>query len=1069
MRNARLAGWRGAALGALALLAIVVSVGTFAASDAEAADPCPPGYACIPEYTQRTPPMPTVGPVAKPAPRPTPTPTATPTPTPTPTPAPVPVASEAVAPAAVASVPDPVLTAVRSGDGTSASVSWTAWKGKYFEYYRVIVCDDSQYDGHSCSGTVFISEPFWYQGATGPVRVPSLDPGTGYGVILQVWRSGSAIKVHARLPAHGATVPPPPPAVTATRAADGQSATVSWTAYGGDGFEYYRVIVCDDSQYNDGHSCSGTVFISEPFWNRDAAGPVRVLALDAGTGYGVILQVWRNGSALKIHATLPALTVPAAPANLRVSPGDGYLDISWDAVSNATGYDVRVRTQGGAWRDVAGAVSGTSYRHTTSATIDHVGVRARIGAVTGPWTDLSRLPAEDWLTTVQSAGGASASGGASIASGGSIAAKLDAPASITVTRDNYSVDEKLHVTWAAVTGATGYNLVCSDLNGWTWWQCGSITSGATTTLTIDTDSRSNRDLVWTRSYLVSVRAVTSNAADASDWVEATNAHPALQPTKQPNSTHASAIWFTREAGSITLSWISPLYGEGYEIECATGTGGGAYTRCADVEDANVATGGTISATISSWTAGGTDYSIDDTATYDIAVRTTNAWGKSPFTLAPLIHPVTLLNVSNIAATTATLTIANHTGAWYYKHTNTGATCDGPVAAGTSSVDLTGLTEGTAYTYSAYSDSSCTTGNLLATAAAFTTPSHSVSNLSETAASSTVCAAGTVAGAIGCGAPFTTGTGVGGYTLNSVTLKFAANTNSPSGFSLNLHEAASGGAPETSAVANATFSGDAPSAAGDYTYSCTGTGCDLDPDETYYLVLTAPGSPLATYRWITTASDNETATPSGSGWSIGNGYRKLTGSTWGAAEANATMFKLYATEKLSLATSNIAATTATLTLAGHTGQWWYQGGEVGGTLGTCISVASGSTATLTGLDSNTLYEYKVYDQANCAATDLLTSVRFTTLHSGGGPGFTASNITHNSARLTLSNHTGNWWYQGGSRSGGEGPCTAGPSNFIVDLSNLTASTPYTYSAYSDSRCRSLITSATTVTFDTLAAP
>ena len=49
MRNARLAGWRGAALGALALLAIVVSVGTFAAPDAGAQSPRDPsGLHCPP-------------------------------------------------------------------------------------------------------------------------------------------------------------------------------------------------------------------------------------------------------------------------------------------------------------------------------------------------------------------------------------------------------------------------------------------------------------------------------------------------------------------------------------------------------------------------------------------------------------------------------------------------------------------------------------------------------------------------------------------------------------------------------------------------------------------------------------------------------------------------------------------------------------------------------------------------------------------------------------------------------------------------------------------------------------
>ena len=41
---------------------------------------------------------------------------------------------------------------------------------------------------------------------------------------------------------------------------------------------------------------------------------------------------------------VPAVPLPAAPANLSVTPGDGYLDITWDAVSGATGYDVRAKT-----------------------------------------------------------------------------------------------------------------------------------------------------------------------------------------------------------------------------------------------------------------------------------------------------------------------------------------------------------------------------------------------------------------------------------------------------------------------------------------------------------------------------------------------------------------------------------------------------------------------------------------------------------------------------------------------------------------------------------------------------
>ena len=86
---------------------------------------------------------------------------------------------------------------------------------------------------------------------------------------------------------------------------------------------------------------------------------------------------------------VPAIPALAAPTNLSVIPGDGYLDISWDAVSGATGYDVRAKTAGSSdWHDVASDISGTSYRYTTDKTIDYVAVRARNADTVGPWTEL---------------------------------------------------------------------------------------------------------------------------------------------------------------------------------------------------------------------------------------------------------------------------------------------------------------------------------------------------------------------------------------------------------------------------------------------------------------------------------------------------------------------------------------------------------------------------------------------------------------------------------------------------------------------------------------------------------
>ena len=141
-------------------------------------------------------PAPTSTPTPVPAPTSTPTPTPAPTATPTPTPAPT--ATPTATP-----VPLVTLTATRGANGDTASVSWTAYGGSGFSYYRFIVCDASQYDGASCSGAVFRSDPYYDVNATGPVTVTGLNAGTGYGVILQVWHTGETgvLKFHATLPA----------------------------------------------------------------------------------------------------------------------------------------------------------------------------------------------------------------------------------------------------------------------------------------------------------------------------------------------------------------------------------------------------------------------------------------------------------------------------------------------------------------------------------------------------------------------------------------------------------------------------------------------------------------------------------------------------------------------------------------------------------------------------------------------------------------------------------------------------------------------------------------------------
>ena len=79
----------------------------------------------------------------------------------------------------------------------------------------------------------------------------------------------------------------------------------------------------------------------------------------------------------------------------------------------------------------------------------------------------------------------------------------------------------------------------------------------------------------------------------------------------------------------------------------------------------------------------------------------------------------------------------------------------------------------------------------------------------------------------------------------------------------------------------------------------------------------------------------------------------------------------------LTASSVTTTTATLTIGGHAGAWWYERTAPSGDT-TCHSVASGTTtANLSSLTANTSYTYKAYDQSGCNSADEIATATFTT--------------------------------------------------------------------------------------------
>ena len=674
--------------------------------------------------------------------------------------------------------------------------------------------------------------------------------------------------------------------------------------------------------------------------------------------------------------------------NVFVETGNGYLDISWSAAPGATHYDIRAKeANANSWHAVAYKVTGTIYRYTTDKTIDYVAVRALSAASVGPWVELSRMPADDFMNVATGisvpAGVASAS--ASIQSGGSIQAKLAAPTGFTVMRYETRITE-IDLNWSDVSGATGYNIICSPgQSGWAWHACGWKNSGTVTYTSVPsaqtrpvTATHYERKagesshvpgkyrMTYQRAYRMAVRAVNANPDDASDWTNSPVIYPIFATLRD--------FTYTRSEGSITMSWTPNYWTTGYEFDCAVYDPTQtpyvpSYTRCATLSNQDD-TEDTHTVTISSWAAGGTNYSIDDTKQYDIRICSTNATGRG-CTLAPWIYPNPSLTASGVTGTTATLAINHHSAAWWYK-ANTGpdATCQS-VSAGTSSDSLTGLTAGTVYVYTAYSKSGCNDADLIATTTFGTTQLVSVSNLDKADGPAAFNLSSDYA------QEFTTGSAAGGYTLKSVTLDFTIITNA-SQIEASIRAVQSNGTPAT--TARATLTG--TPAAGEVTFTCDATNtnndCSLAANTSYFVYVDALS--FATNQQTTTASDIETLQPSGNGWSIANATRYQADS-WNEHPQSLAM-KMSVSATGAAASASLTATATTLTIGNYTGSWHYQANT--GPHATCQGPVTGTSQTISGLTGGASYTYKAYADSACTTANLLaTAAAFTAPYSAPG--------------------------------------------------------------------------------------
>ena len=679
-----------------------------------------------------------------------------------------------------------------------------------------------------------------------PAIAPPLAPGRG-GAAGPDCRFPNFSPPRALLEANSA-----PAAPTGLAAAAGdQSITLTWTDPGDASITRY--------EYNVNHNDTSTGNLSgwSPWTAISGSGSTttshQFTGLTNGREYRYHLRaVNANGESVGAPNAPPWFVKavpagpPAAPTGLTATAGDKSVTLSWNnpGDSTITRYEYNVNHNATGTGNFTGWSPWTAIPNSGKDTTGHTFT----GLTNGREYRYHLRAVNDIGPSV----GAPANGPPWFASATPTSPDPDPPTNLRVER---VCDHHLKVRWHRSAGATGYDLEIGSANGKHWKR-----------LLTNWPGNSWYATNWQkdRTYRFAVRAV--NEGGTSEWVNSalSVAPPCAVDNLRVTTSTPGEGDLGAAGGSITASWNAGKRANAYHLELNG-------TRI----ESNLA------ATTHSWTA--PSPGSNDT----VSVQSVNGGLASPWRNAN----VAWLTASSVKGTTATLNLAGHSGAWYFKKTAPAPAGDCTAAGNGATHGLSNLTGGTAYTFTSYSDSAC--ANAMASTTFSTIGGVSVSNLGETQAGD-----GWV-GRIGINnysqaQRFTTGSTAGGYVLQSVTVRMGTILGSPTGFTAAIHEESNGN-PAVSATY--TLTGPQHPANGQNTYTCPNS-CSLGSSAKYFLVLSATGPNSGTHLYNAdyTGSTDETNTPSSAGWDIANErkYRKNDSANWLTSNTDVLKVKVAAT-------------------------------------------------------------------------------------------------------------------------------------------------------------------------------
>ena len=630
------------------------------------------------------------------------------------------------------------------------------------------------------------------------------------------------------------------------------------------------------------------------------------------------------------------------------------------------------------------------------------------------------------------------------------AANADATGAWSNTATGTPSGEALRVSSITTTGAT---LTIGNYNS-TWYYkhttpstgtCSSAVSGLTTTV---------GGLTANTSY---VFKAYSDSTCSTELATATT-FPTLPP--KPATPTATA-----GAGSGKLTIASSVTGDANLVrwEYKKKTTGNFDANWTQV----TGTSRTLSHTVSNLT---------DSTNYQFKVQAVNASGSGAESDASTaVAPVDeTLTASSVEATTATLTIANYSGNWYYKHTVPSSGTCSTTAVSTSTVDLADLSGNTSYTFKAYSDSSCSTE--LAAASAFLTKPGKPTGVSaaKDVGSGKLTLAATVTGdgdITGWEYLQKEGTNDFGTTWTEIssTSKTLSHTISSltdgTNYQFQVRAVNATGDGLTSDASDAVAPA-APTLASSSVEATTATLTIGKWTGDWYYKYTAPTGGTCSSSAVTGLTEDLDSLASNTSYT----FKAYSDSSCSTELATASAF-LTKPGKPAKPVASVGAGTGKLILTssvtgdGTLTEWEYQQ-KSDGSFGSWQDISSTSTSlshTVSSLTDGTSYQFKVR-AVNATGTGAASDA--SDAKSPAGITLTATEVSASGAKLTIGNYDAAWWYEG-DQSGAT--CTsvdAGTAS--ATLSNLDAGTSYVYKAYSATGCNSTDLIATASSFLTLPA-